>query len=77
MHHKLELDWIPLRNEIESYQEKINSLTKLANIMKSELKGKDRDVKELKSEKRVCLREIKKLSRTEKSLLADEDLTGI
>ena len=45
----------PLRNNIESYQEKINSLTKLANNMKSDLKAKDSDIKDLKCEKKpIC-----------------------
>ena len=66
----------PLRTEIECYQEKINSFTKLTNIMRSDLQAKDRDIKQLTSEKRVCLREIKKLSSTVESLMADEALTG-
>jgi peptidoglycan hydrolase CwlO-like protein len=44
-----------LVNDIESYQEKINSLTKLANNMKSDLKAKDSDIKDLKCEKKpIC-----------------------
>ena len=45
----------PLRNNIEFYEEKINSLTKLANNMKSDLKAKDSDIKDLKCEKKpIC-----------------------
>ena len=42
----------PLRKNIESSEEKINSLTKLANNMKSDLKAKDSAIKYLKCEKK-------------------------
>jgi len=65
----------PLRDEIESCQEKINSLTKLSNKMKLDLKEKDADVKQLTREKRVCVQEIRELKKSVGSFFTDEELT--
>ena len=54
----------PLRSEIESYQENINSMTKLSNQMKVNLKEKDADVKQLTRERRVCVHEIRELKKS-------------